>query len=506
MNFLYERQKYKKTADNQILKRNINKDFIPNKLFLPAIETMYLIKSYKNLCLRIFIKVIIILWMAFPGEPAKAQFILSGDIDGRLSFLNMHRTVPDSLNSETWNIASFGELDLKYLHRKWNLYGSLFVTYNKGSTLSTLEVPGSVNAGFYEAWFRYYFTKFFSIQAGRIEIEYDDQRFFQARDFNGLVTSHNAIIAHYLDPDTSAMADIGFAANKFDAGNGIFSTNRTVNSYRYMSYMYLYKRLFDKQLFLTFTNIFNADDNGFDKTLLYGRNTLGGSAWLSLDDLDVNLAGFYQFGHVNVGSLLSAWYGAVYVSYRAASWLNLMPAFEHMSGDNYADSAENKWMVHGFSMLYGNMTRSFGNGGVLANAYRLNLNPGLNNLYFVATVDITHNFCIEAAYHWFSLTHPYIRTYDPDSSKIIIKKVPESFLHQAEITFTYSPVHNIELTLDYQLLFPGAGMKNFNGWKFSAGTPVTAAYIEVEWTPDFYPRKKKNREAQPWSPGHEPPR
>ncbi|MEI7492491.1 MAG: alginate export family protein [Bacteroidota bacterium] len=441
--------------------------------------------------------------MACFVEPAGAQFILSGDIDGRLSNMNLHRTISDSLNSKTLNFSGFGELDLKYVHRKWNAYASLFVTYTKGSTLSMIRPPGEINFGFYEAWFRYYFSKYFSIQAGRIEISYDDQRFFAARDFNGLVTSHNAIIAHYLDPDTSLIADLGFAANKFDPGAGIFSTNRSVNSYRYMSYLYAYKRLFDEQLALTFTNIFNAEDNGYDKTLLYGRNTLGGSGWLSLDDWDFNLAGFYQFGHVNDGRLLSAWYAALYVSYRATPWLNLMPAFEHMSGDNYSDSAENKWMVHGFSMLYGNMTRSFGNGSVLTNAYRMNLHPGLNNLYFVATFDITHNFCVEAAYHWFSLAHPYIHEFNPDSFRIEVVKVPKSFLHQAEITFTYSPVHTLELTLDYQLLFPGAAMTNFNGWNFKPGIPISAAYIEMEWTPVFFPRKKKHS-LKPYAPVHEP--
>jgi Alginate export len=448
---------------------------------------------------------IILLWTTIRPEPAKAQFILSGDIDGRLSNMNLHRTISDSLNSKTLNFAGFAELDFKYLRKKWNLYGSLFVTYNKGTTLSSIEAPALVDAGFYEAWFRYYFSKYFSIQAGRIEIQFDDQRFFAARDFNGLVTSHNAIIAHYLDPDTSYMADLGFAANKFDPVVGIFSTNRSVNNYRYMSFLHAYKRMFDDQLALTFMNIFTADDNGYEKTLLYGRNTLGGSGWLSLDDWDFNLAGYYQFGHVNDGRLLSAWYAAMYVSYRATSWLNLMPAFEHMSGDNYSDTTENKWMVHGFSMLYGNMTRSFGAGSILTNTYRLNLHPGLNNLYFVATIDITHNICIEAAYHWFSLVHPYMREFNPDSLSIQVVKVPKSLMHQAELTFTYSPVHTIALTFDYQLLFPGAAMKNYNGWNINPGIPVSAAYIEIEWTPVFYPRKRKPREIQLWRPGHEPP-
>jgi len=442
--------------------------------------------------------------MTFFHNQIKAQFILSGDFDGRLSTLNLRRIVPDSLNNRTFSFSSFAELDLNYLHKKWNVYGSLFATYNKGSNLSSIETPGVAHFGFYEAWFRYYFSKYFSIQAGRIEISHGDQLFFQARDFNGLVTAHNAIIAHYFDPDTLAMADLGFAANQFDPGTGIFSTNRSVNNYRYMSYLYLYKRLFDGQLILSFNNIFNADDNGVNKAVLYGRNTLGMTSWLSLDNWDINLAGYYQFGHVNDGRKLSAWYGALYVDYHATEWLSLMPAFEYLSGDNYADSAEWKNVVHGFSLLYGNMTRSFGNSGVLNNSYRSNLHPGLNNLYFTATFDVTDNFSIEASYHWFSLAHPYIREFNPDSMRILVVKVPQSFLHQAEVTFTYSPINTIALTLDYQLLFPGAGMMNYNGWNFNPGSPVSAAYIEVEWKPALYPRKKKNAVLLRYSPGNEP--
>ncbi len=456
--------------------------------------------QFKKVIPVILFAAVVLLWAAFSPEPAKAQFILSGDYDGHLSALNLHRTISDSLNSKAINFAGFGELDMNYLHKKWNVYGSIFATYNKGTSLSTIETPGSFHLGFFEAWFMYHLSKNFSIQAGRIEISYSDEAFFQARDWSGLVTSHNAIIAHYLIPDTSVMADLGFAANKFDPGNGVFSTNRTVNSYRYMSYLYLRKRLFDDQLALTLMDIFNADDNGVQQSLLYGRNTLGLTGWLSLDDWDISLGGNYQFGHVSDGRNLSAWYTALYVSYQPTSWLSLMPAFEHLSGDNFADSAEWKKTVHGFSILYGNMTRSFGNASVLSNSYKLNLHPGLNNLYFTATFDVLENFSIEASYHWFSLAHPYIREFNRDSLRIEIMKVPLSFMHQAEVTFTYTPVPAIVLTLDYQLLFPGAAMANYNGWNFNPGVPVSTAYIEIEWTPVFYPRKKRHLLFPPGSP------
>lgn len=427
----------------------------------------------------------------FPWQ-VKAQVIFSGDFDGRLSSINLHRTLPDSLNNKTFNFIGFGELDLGYKHKKWDLFGSFFGNYTYGTNFSSIRTPGDIQFGFYQAWFRYHFSKYFSLQAGRIEIEYSDQRFFEARDWSGAVTSHNAVILHYLEPDTGAMADLGFAMNKIDAGEGLFSTNRTINNYRYMSYLWASKRLFDKQLSLTFTNIFSANDNGEDLSVLYGQNTLGLESWLALDDWNFDLAGYYQFGHVIDGRKLSAWYGAAYVSYSPASWLTLMPAYEYMSGDNFRDSAEWNRVEHGFSILYGHMTRSFGHSGVLTNGFRPNSHPGLNNLYFTMTFDILDNLSIEASYHWFSLADPHLRKFDPDSLKITIVDVPKSLLHQAELTFTYNPVPAVTLTLDYQLLFPGTGMKNYGGWNFSPGTPVSSAYIEVEWTPVFYPHKKRH--------------
>jgi hypothetical protein len=237
-----------------------------------------------------------------------------------------------------------------------------------------------------------------------------------------------------------------------------------------------------------------------DKTVLYGRNTIGMTGWLSLDDWDFDLCGYYQFGHVNDGRRLSAWYAAAYISYNPVEWLVLMPAFEHLSGDNFADSAEWKKEVHGFSLLYGNMTRSFGTSGLLDETYRANLHPGLNNLYFTANFGIARNFSIEASYHWFSLAQPYIRQFNPDSGKFIFVKVPRSFLHQVEVLFTYTPTHSLELSLDYQLLFPGTAMMHYKGWNFNPGSPVSTAYIEVDWYPDLYPRKKKNKTLQPYTP------
>ncbi|MCX6287918.1 MAG: alginate export family protein [Bacteroidetes bacterium] len=433
--------------------------------------------------------------MAFLPVLAEAQFIISGDLDTRLNYLNLRRTVSDSLNNKLLSVLGTAELDLAYNGRRWNAFVSLYASYTKGTNLFSVKTPGTLNFTFNQAWVRYIISKSFSLQAGRIEIEYDDQRFFEARDWSGLVTSHNAIIVHYFDPDTSAMADLGFAANRFKAAP--FNTDPNVNNYRYLTYLYMHKRLLDEQLNLTFMNIFNADDNGLDPKTLYGRNTFGGSAWLSTDDWNFNLAGFYQFGNINDGRRLSSGYYAAYVSYQPTEWLCLMQAFEHMSGDNLADSAEWKKVIHGFSLLYGNMNRSFGNSGIFNSSYRTNLNPGLNNLYFVATFDILHNFSIEASYHWFSIPHPYIREYVPDSNKIMIVKVPESFMHQVEVLFSYTPVPSLEISLDYQMLFPGKGMINYNGWNFTAGSPVTSAYIEVEWTPIFYPRNKRSSILKP---------
>jgi len=441
-----------------------------------------------------FLSVIAFL-LSILGSPLflSGQIVFSGDFDGKLEYLNLRRTLPDSLRNKTIGFLGSGELDLEINRRRWNAFISLFGTYTRETDLYTKNVPAAYSLNFYQAWFRYFLTQNFSLQAGRIEIEYDDERFFQARDWGNLVTTHNAIIAHYLVPDTGTMADLGFAVNNFNRQFSLFGTDPSVNNYRYMGYVYFYKRLFENQLKLTFTDIFDANDNGISHSVLYGRSTLGLSSWLSLSDWDINLAGFYQFGHIPDGRMLTSGYYALYVSYQPFDWLNIMPAFEHLSGDDLSDSLAWRNHVHGFSLLYGNVTRSFGKSGIFNYSLRSNLHPGLNNLYLQLTFDFSDKISLEANYHWFSIPHPYVREYVPDSNRFMIVRVNPSFLHQAELTLTYTPIPSLEITLDYSLLFPGEGMKNYNGWNFTSGSPVSFSYLEIEWTPVFYPSGKKKK-------------
>lgn len=436
------------------------------------------------------IALFMILLFLFP-HALRSQLIFSGDFDGRVEYLNVRRTVPDSLNNKKINLLGSAELDLAYNHPKWGAFASLGATYTKGTNLYSITVPPAYSLNIYQAWLRYSFSNRISLQAGRIEIEYDEGRFFEARDWNNLVTSHNAVIAHYLAPDSGLWNDLGFAANRFGNKYLIFSTNPAVNSYRYMAYWYFLKKFYDNQITLSLNDIFNADDNGVNKELLYGRNTVGGNLWLAWPLWDINLAGFYQAGHVNDGRQLSAYYFAAYFALHPVDWLNLMPAFEHLSGDNLADSAEWRHVVHGFSLLYGNMTRSFGQSGAFYN-FRSNIHPALNNLYFKATFILSEKVSIEANYHWLTVPNNYRLSFSlHDSTKVRLEKVDPTMMQEGDVKLTWMPLRNLEVDLFYSLIFPGPGMQNMNGWDFSPKNPVSYAYLEVDWTPVFLTRNNR---------------
>jgi hypothetical protein len=438
---------------------------------------------------------VVITWLfislCLPDKALMAQLVISGDFDARGEYLNLGRIVPDSMNNKSFNFSGSASVDLNYNHRKLGAYLSLQADYTAGTNLYAYGQPGSLSGNVYEAWFSYRFSKYFSLQAGRIEISYDDERFFQARDWNHLVTSHNAVIAHWLAPDTNVMADVGFAANRFTGDGAGFNTDPVVNNYRYLGFIYLHKKFLEDKLRFTLNEILDASDNGISREQLYGRSTTGLSGWLAWPDWNLFLMGAYQFGHVIDGRRLSAWYYSACFSYQVTGWLNLMLAGEHMSGDDYADSAEWKRVVHGFSMLYGNSRRNLGLSGFFNTAYRSNVNPGLNNIYLRSTFDIVDNLTLQATCHWFSVPHSYIRLYDPVTNQFILQKIPSSLLNEADLLLTWMPWKTVEINVDYSLLIPGRSVDGINGWNIGKSKPFSYAYVEVEFTPVIFRSHKR---------------
>ena len=428
-----------------------------------------------------------------PVKNAGAQLLITGDFDARMEYLNLRRIVPDSVKSKSVNFSGSAELDFGYHYKRLDAFLSLSASYSSGTNLFSYANPGSWSGNAYEVWLRYQFSKYFSLQAGRIELSYDDEQFFQARDWNHLITSHNAVVAHWHDPDSGFMADMGIAANKF-TGTGLdLNTDPTVNNYRYLGFLYVHKKFLDEKILFTFSDIFDVCDNGISKDALYGRNTLGGNGWLTLHGSDLFVTGYYQFGHVYDGRKLSAFYYAGYLGHHFTDWLSLMAAYEHMSGDDFTDTTKMKKVAHGFSMLYGNSVKTQGRAGFFNYAFRSNTHPGLNNLYLMATFDITEKISIEATYHWYSVPHPYVRELDSATNQIKVTKVSSSLLHEVDILFTYSPVKSIVIEVNYSLLIPGRTMRGFNNREINSSNLFSYAYIDIEFSPTIFDSKRKQK-------------
>lgn len=90
----------------------------------------------------------------------------------------------------------------------------------------------------HEAWGEYSFNKYFSVKAGRQEINYDDQRLFGAVAWAQQGRSHDAIQVKYNDSTFSA--HIGVAYNQ--TGENSIATSYTVtNNYKELYYIWLNK-------------------------------------------------------------------------------------------------------------------------------------------------------------------------------------------------------------------------------------------------------------------------
>ena len=440
---------------------------------------------------RGYLRMVFIAVSLFSVMICRGQFVLSGDFDARGEYMNLHRVVADSLKNKTFNLLGTAELDAEYQYKKFTAYLAMQGAYNSGTSLYSSQRSRTWSANVSEAWAKYGISKNFSLQAGRIEISYEDEQFFQARSLDNLIVSHNAVIGHWYNTDTSFMTDLGFAANRFPGAGADLNTNPAVNNYRYMGYLYAHREMFDEKFFLTVSDIFNASDNGVDMQNLYGRNTVGFSSWVVASDWNFFAALYYQHGHITDGRRLSAFYNNICITFEATDWLTLVAANEHMTGDNLADTAEWKHVAHGFSMLYGNTKKTMGLSGIFNLSARSNVSPGLNNLYGKAVVDFSESLSLEATYHWFTVPNAYMVSADPVTAKPSLTKVSSSLMHEADLLLTWDPLETLEITLGYALIIPGKSIQEINGWNFRGNHFISTGNLEIDFSPVLWKSKKE---------------
>ena len=104
----------------------------------------------------------------------------------------------------------------------------------------------------YEVWVKYNFMKSFSIQAGRVELTYDDHRMITNCNWPMTGATHELVLLQWNISGLNYKGDWGFAINNTAPSTTYLVSYNIKNNYKYMTYFWEQKKFFlSLQLFLS---------------------------------------------------------------------------------------------------------------------------------------------------------------------------------------------------------------------------------------------------------------
>ncbi len=473
-------------------------------------------------------KRILILVLFLVSLGASAQFNVSGEFKMRGEYRDGYLSLRDSTKTPYPALLGRARLVLDYKNDKITTRFSLYDAWVFGQNYYSSDTITKNTVNFYEAWFKYNFTKGFGVKVGRMELVYDDERLLGNSNWSMWGATHDVVIAQYEHAGAHLRGDAGFGINNTAPAMAYMGSYNMGRNYKYMGYLYLNKKYMNDKLtvsLLGLVDVFQKSNTTVPKTTvksdtifirnendsiigtsitktsttvniteeyihtLYARYTVGAGIQYSGKKLGVFVNGYYQGGHYRDGRELASGFYAAWVSYQVVKPLKLMVGYEHLSGNNYSDTATYMKKVTGFSTLYGTTHRGYGYMDLFTTLVKDNLSPGLNDLYGRATVSMGDKHSIEATYRWFSIPHGYLAK--PTKARpYAFATVDKSLGSEIDLMYIYRPLPNLELNAAYCMFLPTATMESMTGLKSGTSEFAQFAYLMITYKPNFFNSEK----------------
>lgn len=453
-----------------------------------------------------------------------AQFNISGEVKMRGEYRDGYVSLRDSSKTPYADILGRARILFDYKSDKITTRFSLYDAWIFGQNYYSSDTISKNTVNVYEAWLKYNLNPAFGVKIGRMEVAYDDERLFGSSNWSMWGATHDIVIAQYESPLGNLKGDAAFAVNNTAPANAFLISYYMGRNYKYMGYLYLNKKFMQNKFTLsvmgivdalqkpsitsskttvksdtlfirnqndsiigttiTKTNVTTTSTEEFIHTL-YARATVGAGLLFNNKKWGFFLNAYYQGGHFRDGRKLSADFFSAWVSYQVIKPLKIMAGFDHLSGNDYSDTATYKTKVTGFSTLYGTSHRGYGYMDMFTILAKDNLSPGLNDLYARATVTMTDKMSLEATYRWFSLPYGYLAK--PTKTKpYAYVEVTKSLGSEIDLMYIYKPVANFELNMAYCIFLPTAAMEAYDGLKSGTAKFAQYAYIMLTYKPNFF--------------------
>lgn len=454
-----------------------------------------------------------------------AQFNISGEFRLRPEYRDGFQCIRDSSKIPYLSLPARARLLFDYSKDKFSTRFSLQDAFVFGQNNYASDTITKNTINIYEVWVKYNFIKNFSVKAGRVELAYDDHRFITNAGWPMTGVTHDLILLQWSAPGLNLKGDFGFAINNTAPSTPYLASYNMRLNYKYMAYLWEQKKLLNDKLIVTLfgmVDVFqkytdciikstttydtliirNQNDSIIGTTLvpriitsttsvdypdiLYARATIGLDGWYNYKKLGFFLSGFYQGGHARDGRKISAWFISGSVSYQVLKKLKLAAAYDHLSGTDYSDTTGVKTKINGFSSLYGSGHLFYGYMELFSYYTKYNTSEGLNNLSFRATVFLNDKMSLEGKYHWFSMVYGHIPVTSPKKGELPYTTVNKDLGTEIDLTFTYKPIQNFDLSIGYSCYFPTRAMEMLSNLKPGTAKFAQFAYLQINYKPNFF--------------------
>ncbi|MCX6252745.1 MAG: alginate export family protein [Bacteroidetes bacterium] len=458
-----------------------------------------------------------------------AQFSISGEFKLRPEYRDGYSALRDSSKTPYLAIPGRARLLFDYTSDKISTRFSFYDAWVFGQNNYSSDTISKNTVNVYEAWFKYNFTKGFGLKIGRIELTYDDYRFFGPSNWSMWGATHDVLIAQWESAKCNYKGDLGIGINN-TAPASAYLSSYPLKNYKYLGYLWEQKKFFKEKLTLSWMLIMDAyqkastvssakvttidtllirdaNDSVIGNTIIrnstttsktteypnmiFAKFTGGADAWLKLGKLNIFLSGYYQCGHYKDGRKIGAGFYAGTISYQIVKPLKLLVGYDHLDGNNFSDTTGQKTKLTGFNTLYGTAHGLYGYMDLWSAYVRDNINAGFNDLFGRATVSLNDKMSIEATYRWFSLPHGFLKVNNPAKGKLPYQSVNTSLGSEIDLMYSFKPMTNLEFSTAYCIMLPSATMETLQGIKAGSSMYAQYAYIMVTYKPNFFSSEKK---------------
>lgn len=300
----------------------------------------------------------------------------------------------------------------------------------------------------YEAWAQLYFNPAWSVKIGRQVFSYDDERILGALDWNNAARKHDAALLAFEKNKFTANLAAAYNQNA-EKVTGDFFDNSISQPYKSMEFLWM-KYKFSDAFSASALAMNLAFQNRNDSSVSH-LQTFGGNVFYKKDKVNFMGTYYYQTGNNPQKSASSiktnAWMASAKADYNFTKKFNAGIGSDFLSGRDMNSSSRN---ISYFNPLYGTHHKFYGTMDYFYVSSG-HTNVGLWDSYLNANLNTSNNLNMQIAFHHFVSAATVV-----DYSG---KKANSSLGNEADISFKYTVMKDVNLLGGYSQMFANNSMK-----------------------------------------------